>query len=327
MPEALSQSQIDELLKKMQFGEINETTESKRKIKDYDFSIPKKFTKDQLKLLNTLYENFSRVISSYFTSLLRGLCEVTVVGIEEQRYYEFNNALSDTVLVTMMDFKPEQQDETTMLMELSTSFGYLLVERLMGGSSSPYIPDRDYTEIEIAMLRHVNNTISQYLKEAWNNYLPVQIELRSIETNGRLLQAFSPQDVVVIVSFEMKGIDFASNGNICMSAENLDALITSFNSRYYKSTTKQQDPEKEKIRRDMVLDYLSQSDLEMEVILDNCEISLGDLMQLQVNDVISLNKKINDDLCVLVEGTPWFSGRLGEMDTKKAIKLMSSIEK
>ena len=140
MAEALSQSQIDELLKKMRSGEMEEEKpeETKPKEKEYDFSSPKKFTKDQLNSLSNLYENFSRVISSYFTSILRSVCEVNVVQIEEQRYYEFNNALPDNVLVGMLSFQPEspQYDETTLMLDLSTSFGYLLVDRLMAARAS-----------------------------------------------------------------------------------------------------------------------------------------------------------------------------------------------
>lgn len=301
-------------------------TDDKPKLKEYDFSSPKKFTKDQLKSLNNLYENFSRVISSYFTSLLRNVCEVSVMQIEEQRYYEFNNALTDNALVGMIDFKPEspQYDETTVMLDISTSFGYLLVERLMGGSEGPSIPDRDYTEIEIAILGHVITNITKYLQEAWANYVGCSIDLRSIETNGRLLQAFSPQDVVVIVSLEMKSSGFIGTANICMPAENLEKLIRSFSMKYSR-VAKQHDPERESQKKELMLDYLKQSELEITAILDECEMDLGDILQLQVNDVVSLNRRISDNIVVNVEGIPWYSARLGEDDVKKAVKIVDLI--
>ena len=108
MSEALSQKQIDELLNKMKSGKIQEKEEEQKgKIKEYDFASPKKFTKDQIRSLSNLYENFSRVISSYFTSVLRTVTEVTISEIEEQRYYEFSNSLPDNILVGMVSFKPE----------------------------------------------------------------------------------------------------------------------------------------------------------------------------------------------------------------------------
>ncbi|MEA4892911.1 MAG: flagellar motor switch protein FliM [Peptococcaceae bacterium] len=330
MAEALSQNQIDELLKRMKSGDMDdkEAGQVKSKEKEYDFSSPKKFTKDQLNSLSNLYENFSRVISSYFTSILRSVCEINVVQIEEQRYYEFNNALPDKALVGMLSFKPEsaQYDETTLMLDLSTSFGYLVVDRLMGGTGEVYAPDRDYSEIELAVLKSVFENIAKYLREAWANYFPVGTALRSIETNGRLLQAFSPQDIVVIVTLEIKEESFVGTANLCMPAENLEEVINSFSLKYSRSV-KQQDPEKEKVKRDVVMDYLKHSDLEPEAILDDCQMSLGDIVQLQVHDVIALNKRIEENILVNVEGLPWYTARLGELDKKKALKIVGSIEK
>lgn len=329
MAEALSQNQIDELLKKMQSGSLDEPEpEPKSKLKEYDFSSPKKFTKDQLKSLNNLYENFCRIISSYFTSVLRNVCEVEIVQIEEQRYYEFNNALPDNTLVAMLSFEPEgaQYDESTMMMEFATGFGYLLVDRFMGGVGRPYTPERTYTEIELSLINLAIENIAKFMQEAWSSYIAVKTELRSVETNGRLLQAYSQQDVVVIVTLEIKEEDFIGTANICMPADNLEGVINSFSVKYAHST-KQQDPEREKMNQELMMDSLKQSELEMEAVLDHCQMSLGDISLLQVNDVVVLNKKIDTDLDINVEGIPWYTARLGELETKKAVKLVESILK
>lgn len=329
MAEALSQSQIDELLNRMRSGTIEEApTNPKEKVKEYDFTSPKKFTKDQLKSLNNLYENYSRIISSYFTSILRSVCEVEIVQIEEQRYYEFNNALPDNTLVGMISFQPgeEQYDESTLMLELSTGFGYLIVDRLMGGSGTVYAPERDYTEIEVSLLTMVLENVTRYMQEAWNNYFSLKTSLRSLETNGRLLQAYSQQDIVVIVTLEIKEENFVGTANICMPAENLEEVINSFSVKYSHSS-KQQDPDKEKAKKDLMLESLKQSELQLEAVLDRCHMGLGDIALLQVGDVIALNKKIDSDVSVNIEGIPWYTARLGEVDTKKALKLVDSIAK
>jgi flagellar motor switch protein FliM len=326
--ENLSQSQIDDLLKKMQSGKKveQEIEEPKVKVKEYDFSSPKKFTKDQLKSLSNLYETFSRVTASYFTGILRDICEVNVVQIEEQRYNEFNNALPDATLVAMLDFKPGESnyDETAMMLEFSTSFGFFVIERLMGANGEVYIPDRDYTEIELAILKTVLARVTAHLEETWRSYYTVSASLRSIETNGRMIQAFAPQDVVVIVTLEIVAGNFSCTSNICMPAENMDAVIASFSTKFAR-TAKHQDPEKEKVKKELVLDSLKQTELEIAAILDKCQMSFGDILQLQVNDVIALNKKIDSNICITVDGVPWYNARLGETKTKKAVKLVDSI--
>lgn len=331
MAEALSQSQIDELLNKMRSGTLEEEPPAdmgKPKIKEYDFSSPKKFTKDQLKSLSTLYENFSRVVSSYFTSILRSVCEVNLAQIEEQRYQEFNNALPDNTLVGMISFKPEGIlfDETTLMLEMPTTFGYLVIDRLMGGAGDLYAPDRDYSEIELSLLRLVLDNVTRYIQEAWSSFFALKTELRNIETNGRLLQAYSPQDVVVIVTLELISEKYSGTINICMAAENLEDVINSFSVKYARSS-KQQDPEREKKKKEMVMDYIKESDLEIEAILDKCQMSLSDIALLQVNDVITLNKRIDANILVNVEDSPWYTARMGEVNGKKALKLVNVIAK
>ncbi|NLL46715.1 MAG: flagellar motor switch protein FliM [Clostridiales bacterium] len=329
MSEALSQNQIDELLRRMRTGELEEPrAEDKNKEKIYDFSSPKKFTKDQLNSLSNLYENLSRVLSSYFTSVLRSACEINISQIEEQRYYEFNNALPDNTLVGMMAFQQNEDSysESTIMLELPTSFGYLIIDRLMGGVGDPYSPDRDYTDIEIALLSLFFNNITDYIQEAWSSFFPLTTTLRSIETNGRLLQAFSPQDIVVIVSIEIKNESFTGTANMCMSAENLENIIRSFSVKYMHSN-KHHDPEKEKQKQELIIDYLKHSDLEVTAFLDTCPMSLADIMHLQINDVVILNRRIDEDIIVEVEGIPWFTARIGEAHSKKAIKLVKAIEK
>jgi len=313
----------------MRAGELEEPKpEEKNKEKKYDFSSPKKFTKDQLNSLSNLYENLTRVLSSYFTGVLRSTCEVNVIQVEEQRYSEFSNALPDNTLVGMIGFQQngDSYNESTVMLEFPTTFGYLVVDRLMGGVGDLYVPDRDYTDIEIALLSFFFTNVTNYIQEAWNSFFPVKTKFRSIETNGRLLQAFSPQDIVVIVSFDIKEEKYSCTANMCMSAESLETVIRSISTKYMHSV-KQQDPEKEKHKQEVIIDYLKNSDLEITAYLDTCQMSLADILHLQVNDVIILNRRIDEDIIVEVEGTPWFTARIGEAHSKKAIKLVKALDK
>lgn len=324
MAEALSQNQIDELLNRMRSGEVTQTEDTNQnKVKKYNFSTPKKFTKDQLKSLNNLYENYARILAAYFTSIMRNVCEVNITQIEEQKYYEFNNALPDNTLIGMIAFKPDgnQYDESTIMMQMPTSFGYLLIDRLMGGFGPVYAPERDYTEIELSLLQLVMQNITKYMQEAWSNFFKLKTSLRSMETNGRLLQAYSQQDIVVIITLELKDETYSGLINICMPAENLEAIISNFSLKYAHSV-KQQDPEKEQNRRNSIFGYLKESDLEIEAVLDCCQMNLSEIAMLQQGDVIALNKKIDHNIDVTVEGIPWCTARLGEVNKKKALKLV-----
>ena len=117
MAEILTQNQIDALLKGIDSGQVEMSSDNKPKVKEYDFRAPTKFTKEQLNTLSNLHETLGRLLSSYFLGLLRMSCEMEVISIEEQRYYEFNNALPDLSLIGLFGMEPEDKslDDITMM--------------------------------------------------------------------------------------------------------------------------------------------------------------------------------------------------------------------
>jgi flagellar motor switch protein FliM len=107
-----------------------------------------------------------------------------------------------------------------------------------------------------------------------------------------------------------------------MPAETLENLIDSLSIKYNRPT-KKNDALREKESQEM-LESLKQSKVNMEAHLDDCYMSLGELAQLQVNDVILLNRKIFEDIAVSVEGIPCYKARLGEVDSKMALRLVDA---
>ena len=322
MAEKLSQGQIDALLKRINSGDETVEVESQKQVKEYDFKSPKKFTKEQLKTLDGLHENFSRLLSSYFSGLLRVFCEVSVLQIEEQRYFEYSNALPDNALIGMIDLRPanRQYNDATLIMDMSTTVGYFMVDRLLGGSGDGFNLTRDYTDIEIEILKNVLQKISKHLQEAWCNYIEVETNLTSIETNSRLLQALAPEDIVVIVALNMKIKNLNGGISLCIPAANLEEMINNFSVKYAR-ITKRQKPEHEEAKRTMIFERLTDSDLEVKAVLDSFQLNLSDLLHLQPSDVIPLNKSINSDISIIVDEVPWYSAKLGEVKMKTAVKL------
>ncbi len=323
MPEILSQNQIDALLKGLNSGEVEVSTEKPgRKIREYDFRSPKKFTKEQLRAMDSLHENLSRAISSYLSGTLRMFCEVSVLQIEEQRYHEYSNALPDNALVGVIELTPANTnyEEATLVMDMSTSIAFFMIDRFLGGTGEGYNLDRPFTDIEVAILENVFQKFNGLIQETWNYHLEVTTQLQSIETNPRLVQVLSPDDIVVIVVLGIKIRNLTGNLSICIPALNLEEMIGNFSLKYIKSS-KKLDEQRETARRRAILNSLVNSELELKAVLGELKLELHDVMQLQVNDVIPLNKNVRSDINVNVNNTPWFTAKLGETKLRKAVKI------
>lgn len=324
MPDILSQNQIDLLLKNFTAGSM-ETEEDgdKKKIKDYDFHSPKKFTKEQLRTMDSLHESLSRTLSSYFAGVLRVFCEVSVLQIEEQRYYEFNNALPDMTLIGMLDMKPSNYNlnEATLLIDVSQNVCFFMIDRLLGGSGEGYSYTRDFTDIELAILQSIYKKITSYIQEAWCDYIEVEAMLNSVETNPRLIQVYAPEDIVVIVALKVKLKDVEGTISICVPAIGLEEMLGDFTSKYMRISKKMSDENREAMRRQIIKQTLYGSDLELKAVFEKTQIDLADVVRLRVNDVIPLNKKLNSNVSITVDGVPWFSASLGSVKNKKAVKV------
>lgn len=326
MADVLSQSQIDALLNSFSangseaFEEI-EANDSNN-VKNYDFRMPRKFTKEQLKSVEGIFETYARVVSSYLTGLLRLYCKVEVLQIEEQRYNEFNNALPDYVLLSTIDMGIEDEDvmETSVIMQISNPVTYCMIDRLMGGDGQFTEINRDFTEIEVGLMTNVINKLTASLKQAWDPFIEIHPKLTNVETNARVLQSIAPDDVVILVMLELEIRKIKNTISICIPALNLESMMAKFSDRFAKNG-KKFDANKDNERREEILNGIKNSKLRIDAILSETQVDLYDILTLQPGDIIPLNTSISDNVIVKIGEHIWFDGKLGEKNDHKAIKI------
>lgn len=325
MAEVLSQSQIDALLNSISSGEevVSEET-SGQNIKDYDFYSPKKFTKEQLRTIDSLHENMGRLLSSYFSGILRVFCDITVLQVEEQRYYEYNNALPDLALIGLVDLKPTNMNlpDATLMLDMSDNLAFFLIDRLLGGPGNNATLTRDFTDIELAIMKEIYLKINDFMVESWRDHLDVTGELSSIETNPRLIQVYAPEDIVVITVLSVKLRDMEGTLSVCIPAMSLESYLGEFTSKYTKISHKMSNERLDSVRRELIQDFLYGSDLTVKAIFDKTSMEVVDALRLRPNDIIPLNKPMNGIVRIDVDGEPWFTAQLGSSRNRKAVKVI-----
>jgi flagellar motor switch protein FliM len=327
MAEVLSQQQIDDLLGSLQSGsmdfqEIEEQT-SGQKVRDYDFLSPKKFTREQIRLLENIFESFSRLFSLHMSGMLRMNCQAEVLQIEEEEYKEFANALTDSVLIGVIGLHNQDYniEDKQILVEMSRPISFSILDRMLGGDGSGYNVDRDYTEIEISILNYLFQQISPLLQDAWGNYVDVEHTMDGIETNAQLIQFIQPDESAAIVVIEVTLNDLKGNLNICLPASSLEEIFKIFDSKYVKVNRKV-DPEQEKRRKEQIMESLKDTPLTISAVLGKSEVTLKDLLELQQGDIIPLDTPAGSDSIVLeVEKLKWFTGQIGVKKKNYAVKI------
>ncbi len=321
MTEILSQNQIDMLLSSLAGDEAEAeiSEEGEKKVKEYDFRSPKHFTREQLKLLFSMYENYARILSSYATGILQTYCSVEIVEIEEQQYYEFNNALPDSVLMGLVDLsvKDTDRNEDLVLMDLSKDVGFCAIDRLLGGLGVPLNTDREYSDIEISLLDHFMKGMVRLMKNVWFDQVEMSPTLMKIETNSRILQGISADENVIIIVMNFLINETQGKLNICIPAVTMEMLFNKKTAAAKKSSRKS-DQQTEEQRRKDIMGEMSKSELEITGVLGRTEVLFKELLDLEVGDIIKLNKPAGSMIDLYVEKTAWFKGDMGIYNKKRA---------
>ena len=207
MGDILSQSEIDNLLHQLNSGEldVDEIKDTKEKqVKNYDFARPSKFSKEHLRTLEIIFEHYGRLLSTNLPVYLRKNVQIEVVSSEAVTYMEFSNALSNPVLLGIINFSPLQGN---IILEMASNLGYCFVDRLLGGRGVPIDKVREFSEIELLIIERIMIVCVNLFREPWANVVDLHPRLERIETNSQYAQIISPSEMIAIVTMSLKGGD------------------------------------------------------------------------------------------------------------------------
>lgn len=324
MGDVMTQEEIDELLKALNKGEVNiddvsDTTE--KRIVDYDFARPPKFSKDQLRTLETIFDNYARLVSSYLSGYLRTHAQVDVINAEQLAYSEFTNSLSNPVILAIVDFQPLKG---SIIFELSATIGYCIIDRILGGRGETLQKLRDFSEIEKILLERIIYQLLGFLKEPWENVLDLNPKLDKIETNSQFAQIIPPNDMTAFITLSIKIGDIEGFINICIPYLVIEPIMNKVNTKYWYGNKEQEDVE---IYREKVEKRLEFAQIPVSAILGRTYITVGEFISLQVGDVIKIDSFVNSDLDVNVGNLLKFHAKPGIKKGKNAIQITSIVRK
>ncbi len=322
MGDVLSQDEIDSLLSALNNGELNpddmdETPE--KTVKNYDFARPSKFSKDHLRTLEIIFENYGRLLSTNLPAYLRKTVQVEVMNAEANTYSEFSNALSNPVLLGVVDFSPL---EGSILLELASNLGFAIVDRMLGGGGNPLEKTREFTEIELIILERVMEVCIGLLVDPWESVVPIEPRLERIETNSQFAQFISPSEMTAIVTMNIKVGSIEGLMNICIPYSCVETVIDKLNTKYWYSTMREKDDEH---YQEVIEDIISRAKIPLRALLGKSTISVNDFMNIQIGDIVKLDSKVDEELDVYVGNILKFKALPGAVSDSYAVRVTSVI--
>ena len=312
MGEVLSQNEIDSLLKALSSGELDVDEmkdEDKKQVKNYDFARPAKFSKEHLRTLEIIFEHYGRLLSTNLPVYLRKNVQVEVMNSEAVTYSEFSNALSNPVLLGIVNASPLNG---SIVIEMAQNLGYVVVDRMLGGKGVPLDKPRDFSEIELLIIERIFNVAVDLLEP----------RLERIETNSQFAQIISPTEMIALVTLNVKIGDVEGLLNVCLPYLTLESIMDKLNTKYWYSSLQEKD---EQQYTETIEALISKAPMPIKAVLGNSSISVNDFLGLQVGDIIRLDTKVDQELSVFVGSIKKFTALPGETGDDYAVRITSVI--
>ena len=342
MADVLSQSQIDALLKSMQDGppkeekveekaaEVLETKKEEVQKEEetyskYDFYSPRKFTKDKIRLLRSIFDNYARILTSQVNGIFRTMTDITVLELRETRYYEYVNAFHENDCMTIVDTYVQDKGKSNvpMMSYISPGLTLTLVSHMLGGSDSVIKTEEDYryTDVEMALYKRIMEYIVHALGDGFSNYISAEFKIAKIETNPSMVQEVGLDETVVlaVMNVDISGLAM-ERIRICLPGTLLEHMFKIIDNRKHLARGFAYEN-----NQDTIMEHLKASSFPMTGQLGVVKLDIEDLYHLKVGDVIDLNKAKNSAVKLYVGRQPWFTGKMGVYKKNIAIRIEDRI--
>jgi flagellar motor switch protein FliM len=329
MADILDQSEVDALINAVSAGDIDEGPQrgsgpggdDTRDVTVYDFKRPERVSKDQMRALHSIHEAFARNFGASLSGFLRTIVEIRVATTEQLTYSEFIHSLPSPTFFTLLSATPL---EGQLCLEISPLIVFPIVDRLLGGTNSEiFIPQRPLTGIEMRLVSRILDRALANLTEAWADLMKVQFAVTGTESNPHLVQIVAPNEVVVVIGFEIKIGSRAGTMSVCIPFNVMEPVIGKLGTQSWLAYARRgADPNQEaSVARNLRL-----ATVRAVVYLGETEITVRDLLSLSPGDVIKLDKLVDRDFLLRVEGRNKFAGRLGKLRGNRALQVTRKAE-
>ncbi len=319
MQDLLSQDEIDALLHGVDDGDIEtESDVSTDGIKSYDLTSQDRIVRGRMPTLEMINERFARYTRISMFNLLRRTADVSVGGIQIQKFGEYVHTLYVPTSLNMIKLRPLRG---TALVIFDAKLVFKLVDNFFGGDGRhAKIEGREFTPTELRVVQMVLEHAFVDLTEAWKAVMPIDFEFVNAEVNPSMANIVSPSEVVVVSTFHVELDGGGGEMHITIPYSMIEPIREVLDAGL-QTDSDDIDERWVKALREDVMD--AKVDLECKVV--ERTITLRDIVDLKDGDVIPV--ELPDAQLVTANGVPVFRTRLGQSRGNLALQMVEFIDR
>ncbi len=313
----LSQEEIDALLAQAQKGTADRPPENilapEVEVKLYDFKRPEKFSREQLRNLERIYERFARLLSTTLSAYIRTNIIVKIESVTPLSYHEYVFSLPQPTLIHVIEMEPLPGQAA---IEMTPTVAFPMFERMMGGKHPRGVRSRQLTDVELQLFQRPFERIMHCLSETWQDFVRLRPRLLRVEQDPQFAQVAATNTPVVVVSLEITiGDDFGLM-SICMPDVLVDALLQALGQDRVMADSQAVTTESESVQ-----ELLTSVRLPVYCELGQSRLTVSQLRELQPDDVIRLDAGPDDTIGIYIGDLLLFRGQACLRNRRLAIRV------
>lgn len=332
MSQVLSQSEVDALLAAVSDGEVaagggeagagGGPVKEDKNVVVYDLTTQDRIIRGRLPQLDVIYERFMRAFRVSLSSALRRIATLNHASTDFLKFGEFINTLPMPTCMSVLRFNALRG---SALFVIESKLTYSLVDSFFGGTDVPYtkVEGKDFTPIELSIIRRVVELAITDLENAWSSVSKIDCGFVRTEVNPQFVGIVPPTDVVIATTFDVELEN--TNGTITFVIPY--ATIEPIKQKLSSGFQVEADQTDKKIWSSIIKDQLLDTEVNLLVNLGESEITLRELMDLKVGDVIPLNQDATGEFEVQVEEVKKYKGYYGVNHGNVAVQVTKVVDR
>lgn len=285
----------------------------------YDLGNQDRVIRGRMMTLDIIYERFIRLFRVSLSTALRKIASLSIISTDLLKFGEFLNTLPIPSCMGVVRFDTLRGSG---MIVIESKLVYALVDAFFGGSDRPFTKTegKEFTRIEISVITRVVELALRDLDEAWSPVHKTDISFVRIEVNPQFVGLVPPSDVVISTTFEVELEHASGTIAVVVPYQTLEPIKEKLNAGFQPEGDRF-----EKVWTSQLRQHLNETYFNAKVNLGETTLTVGDLVNLNIGDVIPLTQDADGELDMMVEGTPKFKCRFGVSRGNRAIQVTRMI--
>jgi flagellar motor switch protein FliM len=310
----LSQDEVDALLNGVT-GVTDEPAQQQDTsgVRPYNLARQERIVRGRMPTLEIINERFARLLRIGLFNFVRRTAEISVGPVRVVKYSEFVRNLVVPTNLNLVQIKPLRG---TALLIFNPDLVYLIIDNLFGGNGQFHtrVEGRDFTQTEQRIIQRMLAVVFEDLEKAWQPVYPIGLEYVRSEMNTQFANIATPNEVVVVTTFNIELGTAGGEFHICMPYSMIEPIRDVLCSSLQGESV---DVDKRWVK--MLSKQVQAADVELIVNLGKAELTLQQVLNMQPGDVISL--AIAQPLVAEVDSVPVMECKCGVFNGQYALKV------